>query len=216
MKKTSKIKPFLYPILDMEYIEKNSIDPYTLIDLWIDRPTIPFIQLRAKKYSLSTYAKLYKEIIKYKPNIKIIVNDFWMFAIEKNAFGLHIGKEDFSALSQDDGVRLKTYSGIKGTSCHSIRDLLSLDPNIWDYTGLGPIFQTHSKNSIHPTLGVDFLKHLPELGNIHIVLIGGINVQNLKEIFSVGQFSIASISALSDKLSLTRMESIFIESDLVT
>ncbi len=198
--------PFLYPILDMEYVEKNGLDLYKLIDLWMYRSSIPFIQLRAKKYSLSGYTKLYKEILNYKPDVKVIVNDFWEFAIQENAYGLHIGKEDFSSLSVNSVLKLKEYSGVKGTSCHSIQDLLSLDPNIWNYTGFGPIFPTHSKKSDHPTLGTECLKHLPDMGNISIVLIGGISQQNAREIVSIGRFSIASISALSKEANLIQME----------
>lgn len=197
--------PGIYPILDYDYITQYSISIEFLLELWSDCKYISVMQLRAKNLNPQEYYKLYNRIIQYNPKKNIIINDFLGVAEDVNSFGIHLGKEDFLALNEKDKERLRSLNMVKGTSSHSLQDLQNLEVGLWDYTGFGPIFKTDSKKTDNPTLGVRILPEALEKSKIPLVLIGGIHSKNIREILNVGNFVIASISAVSDEYQLNQI-----------
>ena len=63
--------------------------------------------MRAKSLSVQEYEKLYSQILREFPNSKIVINDFWKFGLELNAFGIHIGKEDYLKLSVQEKEEIR-------------------------------------------------------------------------------------------------------------
>ncbi len=162
--------------------------------------------MRAKSLSTLEYKILYSDLVLSFPNCKIIVNDFWEFGIEANAFGIHIGKEDFASLTEQDQKKIQNARNIfKGTSSHSIEDLKSLDVNLWDYSGFGPIFETSTKQTTNPTLGIEILEKAIQITKIPIVPIGGISLENFKSLFGFGKILPASISMMANEKSLVKI-----------
>jgi len=204
-------KPFgLYPILDLDHCKMKSIHPKSLIELWNSYPDyIPFFQFRAKSIPEKEYSEIYFSLMKLSVKLKIIVNDFWKFAIRENAFGFHLGKEDFETLSESEKELVKSSTLVKGTSSHSLTDLQNLTRINWDYSGIGPIFPTNTKSSEHPVLGVDFLKQARKFTEISLAPIGGISEINIESIFQSGNFFPASISAYSDEKRFRKCIAIF-------
>lgn len=191
----------------MDYCKTQNILLEDLILLWENFPDcISFFQLRAKSISESEYKALYNQLMKFFPNSKIIVNDFWEFALEINAFGLHIGKEDFASLSTSQRSQLKNAKTIlKGTSSHSLEDLRNLDQNLWDYSGFGPIFPTTTKQTNIACLGVRNLELAFNQANIPLVPIGGINSENFYTLGNFSKITPASISMMADRKSLIKI-----------
>lgn len=179
----------------------------SLIELWEKYPDcISFFQLRAKSLSTLEYEKLYSEILREFPKSKIIINDFWKFGLESNAFGIHIGKEDYTELSFQEKEEIRMDKNVlKGTSSHSLKDLEDLESNLWNYTGLGPIFETTSKKTNNPILGSEILKDAIQISKIQIVPIGGINLENFISLFGYGKILPASISMMAYKKSLVKI-----------
>ncbi|MBP7280362.1 MAG: thiamine phosphate synthase [Leptospiraceae bacterium] len=191
----------------MDFCNTQNILLEDLIRLWENFPDcISFFQLRAKSISLSEYKALYNHLRTIFPNSKIIINDFWEFALEINAFGIHIGKEDFASLSTSQKALLKNAKTIlKGTSSHSLEDLRNLDQTLWDYSGFGPIFPTNTKKTNTPPLGVRNLELALNQTSIPLVPIGGINSENF---FTLGNFfkiTPASISMMANEKSLIKI-----------
>lgn len=209
--KLNKISIFhdakLYPILDLDFCNSKNISLSELIGVWNQFPDcISFFQLRAKSLSESDYKNLYLELKKEFPNSKIIINDFWEVALEVAPFGLHIGKEDYENLSKLEKQKLKAGNDLlKGTSSHSLLDLLNLDLDFWDYTGFGPIFSTTTKKSNNQTLGVETLKKAIQQTKIPLVPIGGIDTQNFSSLYGFGKITPASISMMADEKSLVKI-----------
>lgn len=178
-----------------------------LIELWEKySDCISFFQLRAKSLSVQEYEKLYSQILREFPNSKIVINDFWKFGLELNAFGIHIGKEDYSELSVQEKEEIRMDKNVlKGTSSHSIDDLKNLEEGLWNYTGLGPIFETTSKKTNHPVLGTEIIKDAISISKIQIVPIGGINLENFISLFGYGKILPASISMMTYEKSLVKI-----------
>lgn len=197
----------LYPILDLDFCKNKNISLFELIHLWNQFPDcISFFQLRAKSISQSDYKNLYLELKKDFPSAEIIVNDFWEIALEVNAFGIHIGKEDYETLSKPNRTRLKKANDlIKGTSSHSLLDLENLELDLWDYSGFGPIFETTSKKTNNPTLGIRNLTQAIREAKLPLVPIGGIDRENFSSLYGFGKITPASISMMANEKSLVKI-----------
>jgi len=197
----------LYPILDLDFCKSKNISLSELIHLWNKFPDcISFFQLRAKSISQSEYKNLYLELKKNFPSAEIIVNDFWEIALEVNAFGLHIGKEDYEVLSKPHKTILKAAKGsLKGTSSHNLLDLQNLELDLWDYSGFGPIFETTSKKTNNPTLGTRNLTQAILEAKLPLVPIGGIDSTNFSSLYGFGKITPASISMMADEKSLVKI-----------
>ena len=180
---------------------------FSIIDIWNRfSDIIYFFQLRAKSLNETNYKSLYLEILNHYPNAKVIVNDFWEIGILLQAFGVHIGKEDFQSLSGSEKNLIRRQANLlKGTSSHSYDDLEQLDTHLWDYTGYGPIFETKTKDTQNPILGVENLKLALLQTKIPLVPIGGINIESFSSVFQVGKVLPASIGMLADEKSVVKI-----------
>lgn len=158
---------------------------------------------------LPEYQLFYQDLLKENPGLQIIVNDYWEFAWEVSAFGIHLGKEDFLNLDKGDVEKFSKIPCIKGTSSHSLDDLKSLDLELWDYSGFGPIFPTQTKVSEYKTLGIEVLKQATQISQIKLVPIGGITMEHFPEILVSENVLPASISAFSEKENFKKIISYF-------
>ena len=187
----------LYPILDFDFCNAHNIPLHSLISTWELHPkAISFFQLRAKSLSPSDYKNLYFSTQK-KTNLPIIINDHLEIALECNAFGIHIGKEDYEKISMTLKQELQDSKMLKGTSSHSKDDIDSLE-DFWDYTGIGPLFPTSSKISSYPPIGLENLICLTKISKIPLVPIGGINISHIYELTKIPNVVPASISLFSN------------------
>ncbi len=192
--------PGIYPILDLEYCSKYEKDPYELVELWNqNRDWIPFYQLRAKQEGIPKIREIYKTLIRKFPDFPLILNDYWKEALDWKCFGLHIGKEDYSALEVSEKASLHSSTMYLGTSCHTPEDLSALEPGLWDYTGLGPIFRTGSKQTDDFPIGASALSQAGKIANIPLTPIGGIGPQEISSLLEYGSFLFAMIAGASEK-----------------
>ncbi len=198
----------LYPILDYDYCLQNQISLESLPLVW-ERyfPAVSFFQLRAKSLHPSEYLELYRRIKKIS-KLPIIINDHLEIALLENAFGIHIGKEDYSLLGKEEKQKLLTGDFLKGISSHSRGDLETLE-SFWDYTGIGPIFPTKSKISSYPPLGMEILVSLARDFKIPLVPIGGITFSHIKDLKNISNVIPASISLFSDPSIFSEIVSIW-------
>lgn len=198
----------LYPILDYDYCLQNQISLDSLPLVW-ERfyPSVSFFQLRAKSLHPSEYMELYKGIKKIS-KLPIIINDHLEIAFQENAFGIHIGKEDYSLLNKEEKHKLLHKDFLKGTSSHSREDLETLE-SFWDYTGIGPIFPTKSKVSSYPPIGMEILESLAKKFKIPLVPIGGITLSHIKDLKNIPNVIPASISLFSNTSIFSEIVSIW-------
>jgi thiamine-phosphate pyrophosphorylase len=172
---------------------------YPVVDsvAWVARLAllgVGTIQLRAKGLddadALQTVTDAL-EIIRGTP-AKLVVNDYWRAAIVAGAKHLHLGQEDLADADlkaiRDAGITL-------GLSTHDDDELetaLRADPN---YIALGPIFPTTLKSMRFAPQGIAKITEWKKrIGDIPLVAIGGIKLEQAREIFAAGADSIAVVS----------------------
>lgn len=174
--------------------------PIKMAKLMLDHG-IRIIQYREK---IKPKGIKYAECIEIKrmmdtvPDSRFIVNDDIDIAVLVDANGVHLGQEDIPA-----NVARKKYPGlIIGVSTHNKTQVKKAIASGANYIGVGPIFETKTKKNVEPSEGLNFLKWVHEHTQIPTVAIGGINHENINDVFKAGGKTIAMISALSNKESI--------------
>jgi thiamine-phosphate pyrophosphorylase len=152
------------------------------------------IQLRAKDLDDSRALQIVTDalaITRGTPT-KLVVNDYWRAAVVAGAEHLHLGQEDLVDADlkaiHDAGLTL-------GISTHDDAELetaLRADP---DYIALGPIFPTTLKSMRFAPQGIPKITEWKKrIGDIPLVAIGGIKLEQAAAIFAAGADSIAVVS----------------------
>jgi thiamine-phosphate pyrophosphorylase len=152
------------------------------------------IQLRAKDLNDSEALQTVSDaldVIK-GTEAKLVVNDYWRAAIVAGAKHLHLGQED---LADADLKAIRDAGLTLGLSTHDDAELetaLRAEP---DYIALGPIFPTTLKSMRFAPQGIPKITEWKKrIGNIPLVAIGGIKLEQAAEIFAAGADSIAVVS----------------------
>ena len=172
---------------------------YPVVDslAWVERLTklgVGTVQLRAKDLNDGEALQIVTDALEITKGTatKLIVNDYWRAAIVAGAEHLHLGQEDLA----DADVRAIKQAGLTlGLSTHDDAELenaLAAEP---DYVALGPIFPTTLKAMRFAPQGIPKISVWKQrVGNIPLVAIGGIKLEQAEEIFAAGADSIAVVS----------------------
>ncbi|TBC90102.1 thiamine phosphate synthase (plasmid) [Rhizobium leguminosarum] len=123
----------------------------------------------------------------------LIVNDDVEAAIGIGADGLHIGQEDMGAR------RARTLIGpdmILGLSVENEALAGAVDPDLIDYTGVGPVFATPTKADHKQPIGFDGLAKLVKASPVPSVAIGGLKADHVAQVFAAGAKGLAVVSAI--------------------
>lgn len=123
----------------------------------------------------------------------LIVNDDVEAAIAIGADGLHIGQEDM------DAHKARTMIGpdmILGLSVETAPLAAAVDPDLVDYTGVGPVFATPTKADHKQPIGFDGLAKLVKASPVPSVAIGGLKADHVAQVFAAGAKGVAVVSAI--------------------
>ncbi|MGO8913531.1 MAG: thiamine phosphate synthase [Bradyrhizobium sp.] len=175
---------------------------YPVVDsvAWVARLAllgVGTIQLRAKNLSESDALQTVidaLEVIKGTA-AKLVVNDYWRTAIIAGAKHLHLGQED---LAGADLKAIRAAGLTLGLSTHDDEELETALRAKPDYIALGPIFPTTLKSMRFAPQGIPKITEWKRrIGNIPLVAIGGIKLEQAREIFAAGADSIAVVSDIT-------------------
>jgi thiamine-phosphate pyrophosphorylase len=172
---------------------------YPVVDsvAWVARLTklgVGTVQLRAKNLDDSQSLQLVSDALAVTEGTptKLVVNDYWRVAIVAGAKHLHLGQED---LADADLKAIRDAGLTLGLSTHDDEELANALRAKPDYIALGPIFPTTLKSMRFAPQGIakitDWKKRI---GDIPLVAIGGIKLEQAREIFAAGADSIAVVS----------------------
>jgi thiamine-phosphate pyrophosphorylase len=172
---------------------------YPVVDsvAWVARLAllgVGTIQLRAKNLSESDAVQTVidaLEVIKGTP-ARLVVNDYWRAAIIAGAQHLHLGQEDLA----DADLKAIRAAGLSlGISTHDDDELATALRASPDYVALGPIFPTTLKSMRFAPQGIAKITEWKKrVGDIPLVAIGGIKLEQAREIYAAGADSIAVVS----------------------
>jgi thiamine-phosphate pyrophosphorylase len=172
---------------------------YPVVDsvAWVARLTalgVGTIQLRAKDLDDGAALQIVTDALAVTQGTptKLVVNDYWRAAIVAGAKHLHLGQED---LVDADLKAIRDAGLTLGISTHDDEELataLRADP---DYIALGPIFPTTLKSMRFAPQGIPKITEWKKrIGDIPLVAIGGIKLEQAAAIFAAGADSIAVVS----------------------
>jgi len=181
--------PPLYAILDPEQIKARAIED-VLQELL--RAGVKMLQLRAKSLTANEFLQLANLVRRESAthDCRLIVNDRVDIAMVCNADGVHLGQDD---LPLHAGRKLLG-NKIIGISTHDIEQAQEAERNGADYIGFGPMFGTQTKDTGYSARGTEMLKQVRAAVKIPIVAIGGVNEQNVCQVWQAGADSAAIIS----------------------
>ena len=177
MKKLKINNKFIYLISPNKIKDKNFYNQ--LIDILKLNKTF-FFQLRLKKESKKNKIVIGKKIQKIckKYKVKFIVNDDPILAKKLNADGCHLGQKDMKIKKARKLIGKK----IIGITCHnSIKLAKNAIKNKADYLAFGA-FNSSKTKKVKYKASISLLKKARKITKIPIVVIGGVNSSNYKNL----------------------------------
>lgn len=128
-----------------------------------------------------------------KAGVLFIVNDRCDLALAIDADGVHLGQGD---LPLDLARKVMGPEKLIGISTHNpdqVREATAGQP---DYLGFGPIFTPGSKQDHDPVVGIEGLRAMRTLTSLPVFAIGGIHIDQAREVLRAGANGVAVISAI--------------------
>ena len=124
--------------------------------------------------------------------VRIIINDRVDIAQALKADGVHLGQDDLPPAA---ARQILGNHAIIGISTHNLEQVkLAADMPV-DYVALGPIFPTTTKQSSNTPVGLDAVTRASELlGDIPLVVIGGITEATARPLLDAGSTAVAIIT----------------------
>jgi thiamine-phosphate pyrophosphorylase len=150
------------------------------------------VQYREKEKNTKTMINESRHIKQICNNKALfLVNDRVDVAIAANADGIHIGQGDIPYVF---ARKILGKNKIIGLTVHNVDEAIKAEKLGVDYIGVGPIFETNTKEDIQTPCGVEMINIIRKKVNIPIVAVGGINKNNVNEVLDAGADSIVSIN----------------------
>src|SRR5712692_3227162 len=172
----------LYAILDTSFSQGRS--PIIILREFLSGGA-KLVQLRAKELSSGEFFILAKEArqLTREAGATFIVNDRADIALACNADGVHLGQDDLPLVA---ARKVLGPDKIIGISTHDLDQARSAELNGADYIGFGPIFGSTTKDTGYSPRGLDMLREIRAAVKLPIVAIGGINENNVAEVWKAG------------------------------
>ncbi len=169
-------KKFIY-LISPNKISKSF---YNNLELVLKTGKVSFFQLRLKKYTLrkkiAAGEKIKNICMKYR--VKFIVNDNPYLALKLDADGCHLGQKDMNIMEAKKILGKK----IIGVTCHnSISLAKKAIKHKVNYVAFGAFYSTKTKKTKY-LASTRILKKVKKITKTPIVVIGGINSNNYKNL----------------------------------
>ena len=169
-------KKFIYLISPLKINKSFNSD---LIEV-LKQKKVSFFQLRLKKENFKKKLEIGSKIKKIckKFNVKFLVNDDVYLAKKLNADGCHLGQKDMDIFK----ARKLIGNKIIGVTCHNSIKLAKVAiNNKANYLAFGAFYSSKTKK-VKYKASIKFLKKVRKITKTPIVAIGGINLDNYKNL----------------------------------
>ncbi len=153
------------------------------------------LQLREKAFTARQLVDVGHQLrrLTREEGVTFIINDRVDIALAVEADGVHLGQDD---LPIGMARRILGPGKIIGISTHSVEQALEAQRQGADYIGVGPVFETHTKDDVQAPVGVDLVRQVAPVVSIPKVAIGGIKAYNVEEVIAAGADGVAVITAV--------------------
>ncbi len=110
------------------------------------------------------------------------------------AAGVHIGQDDLPPLA---ARRLLGEGAVVGLSTHNVAQVERALREPISYLAVGPVFGTRSKDTGYAAVGLELVGNAARrAGELPVVAIGGITLDNARSVIDAGAAAVAVISDL--------------------
>ncbi len=181
----------LYAVTDRHWLSGRSLTEVVKKSL---DGGVTFVQLREKELDEETFLKEALEIKELcsRYNVPFVINDNVELAKKIDADGVHVGQRDMEA---GDVRAMLGPDKIIGVSAQTVEQAILAEKRGADYLGVGAVFKTGSKADADD-VSFETLKAICDAVSIPVIAIGGITLENVKELSGSGICGIAVISAI--------------------
>jgi thiamine-phosphate pyrophosphorylase len=186
----------LYPILDSCLLRNVSRDAYLRrLGGELCDAGVTLLQYRNKSGNDREILDDAKVLRKSMPFGKclLILDDRADLCMLAGFDGVHVGQDDISAAS---ARRIVGEEKIVGISTHNEEQLKAAALMRVDYIAIGPVFSTGSKANPDPVVGLDGVRLARASTQNRVVAIGGITLENCRQVREAGADSVALISGV--------------------
>jgi thiamine-phosphate pyrophosphorylase len=123
---------------------------------------------------------------------RLFINDRVDIAVAVDADGVHLGMRSIPPFA------VRRFAGrlIIGVSTHSLEEAVRAENLGADFITLGPVFHTPSKAGYGEPLGLDTLEEVAGKVSIPIFAIGGVKLENVKDVMERGPHGVAMVSGI--------------------
>ena len=155
----------------------------------------PAIQLRERDLSARELVMLTREVqaVAASARSQILLNDRIDVALALEGVGVHLRS---NSLPVPVARQLLGPRRLLGMSVHAVEEAVQAESQGADYIVLGPIYETPSKQTFGPPLGIHTLEKACRLVRIPIMGIGGVTAVRAREMRRAGAFGAAVIAAI--------------------
>jgi len=180
--------PRLYAIADASFG-----DPVALAEK-LFAGGVRLLQVRNKKSSSRELLQQVERILAIAPgDAQVVVNDRVDVASLAGVGGVHLGQTDLAPVL---ARQILGPDRVIGLSTHNLEQALEADKLPVDYVGVGPVFRTSSKENPDPVLGLERLAEICRTVRKPVVAIGGITIDQARQVRTAGARSVAVIRDL--------------------
>lgn len=170
----------LYVLIDCELAPTE----FTRYVRRISEAGVDVLQIRdksAEAEKLIRYAELAAEATQ-GATTHIAVNDRVDIALAAPVDGVHVGQEDLSIRQTQSLVGCRRWVGV---STHDLQQAKDAESAGADYIGCGPTFPSKTKD-FEQFAGLEFLRQVTEHITVPAFAIGGITIENVREVVDCG------------------------------
>ena len=155
------------------------------------------IQLRAKKENREEIQKMAEAIVPItrEHGIPLVINDYIDIAYAVGAECVHLGQEDFFDQEFTHRSMLSPLNSWLGLSSHAPEQAQRAEKAGADYIAVGPVFATGTKPG-RPAVTLDYVKWAARNIGRPWFAIGGITLENLREVMAAGATRVCVVSAV--------------------
>lgn len=153
------------------------------------------IQLRERDLPTTELLSLAQAIqdVNTPRSVPLLINDRVDLMLALNLDGVHLRSNSLPTHVVRELIGPRRLIGV---STHSAEDVQRANQNGADYVVFGPIFDTPSKRSFGPPLGLARLTEVCRRSSIPVFAIGGITCERVGDVRRAGAHGIAVIGAL--------------------
>lgn len=157
---------------------------------------VKFVQYRHKAADMESLCKEARALRKICRDIALLINDRVDVALSVGADGVHLGQGDLSCRA---ARKLLGRGKIIGVTVRAVEQAIEAVNAGADYVAVGPVFKTGTKTDAGKPVGTELIRKIRKTVSLPLVAIGGIKLDNAREVLDAGADAICAISPVVTK-----------------